>query len=443
MQLVGNGRLITHNPEVPYLDKGCVAFEGNAIADFGKTSDLVERYPGSSFYNARGRVIMPGLTNAHTHIYSAFARGFNLPQKKPNKTFLQILENVWWRLDKVLDTDDSLYSAYATGIECIRNGVTTIFDHHASQFHIPGSLMAIEKALSNLGLRACLCYETTDRDGSEKTDEAIAENISYIDHAASSSMFRGMLGMHASFTLSQETIEKCVDAMGDRDAGFHIHCAEGPEDQADCLEKHGKRVLERLRDSGVLGRKTIAVHNIHASDTEISILKDTNTMAVHNPESNMGNAVGCARVLDMVSSGVTLGLGTDAYASDMFESLKVANLIHKHELKDPGVAFSESVGMLFKGNTEICSRFFPNPIGVIAKGASADVIVVDYTPHTPMDETNCYGHIMFGISGKCVDTVFIGGSCVMKDRVLITVDEDGILSRSREQAADFWKRVVG
>jgi putative selenium metabolism protein SsnA len=442
MHLVGNGRLITHNPEHPFFEDGCVAFEGETIADFGKTSEVKTRHPNSSYYDARGRIIMPGLVNAHTHIYSAFARGLSLPQKKPNLAFSEILQNVWWRIDKVLNEKDNLYSAYAAGIECVRCGVTTIFDHHASQSHVSGSLLAIEKALSDLGLKACLCYETSDRDGLETADEAIKENISYIDHAAGSSSFKGMLGMHASLTLSQETLEKCVDAMGDRNAGFHIHCAEGAEDLEDSLKKYGKRVVERLHDSGILGPKTLAVHNVHISLEEMDILKESGAMAVHNPESNMGNAVGCARALDMISKGILTGLGTDAYTHDMLESLKAANLIHKHELKNPSVGFAESVMMLFQSNPAICSRFFPKPMGIIQKGAAADVIVADSTIPTPIGADNIYGHIMFGLSGRCVDTVYINGACVMRDRAFATVDEDEVLARSREQAADFWKRAT-
>jgi putative selenium metabolism protein SsnA len=439
---VGNGRLITHNPDSPYFEDGCVALDGGVIADYGKTPDIRALYPQSQFYDANERIIMPGLINAHTHIYSAFARGFSIPQERPNLTFSEILENVWWRIDKALNEKDNLYSAYATGIESIRCGVTTLFDHHASQRHVCGSLFTIENALAELGLRACLCCETSDRDGIETANEAIKENVSFIDHSADSDKIKGMFGMHASFTLSKETMEKCVNAMGGRNAGYHIHCAEGIEDLHDCLSKHGKRVVERLHDCGILGPKTLAIHNVHVDGAEMDILKETGTMAVHNPESNMGNAVGCARALDMLSKGILLGLGTDAYTQDMLESLKAANILHKHELKNPSIGFSESVSMLFRNNSAICSRFFPRPVGIIEKGAAADVIVAGCTPHTPMDESNIYGHIMFGLSGRCVDTVFIDGKCVMRDRALQTVDEPEILAHSREQAADFWKRVL-
>lgn len=444
MLLIGNGRLITHTAATPYLEDGCVAVEGNLIADFGTTADMRAKYPGATFEDATGRVIMPGLINAHTHIYSSFARGLSLPQAEPNKDFIDILENMWWRIDKVLNIPDSEYSAYSTGLESVRYGVTTLFDHHASQNHIEGSLFAIAGALQNIGLRASLCYEVSDRDGTAAADTAIRENTAFIDYAAgdTSDMIKGMFGLHASFTLSEQTLEKCVAAMGGRNAGFHVHAAEGIADLHDSLAKYGKRVIERLHDAKILGEKTLAIHNIHINAAEMDLLKATNTMAVHNPESNMGNAVGCTPALQMMQRGVLLGLGTDAYTQDMFESLKVANLIHKHHQCNPSIGFMESFDMLFKNNAAICSRFFDRPLGIIEKGAYADIVIADYTPHTPLHAGNIAGHIIFGMMGRCVDSTMINGRFVMKDRVMQTVDEQAVLAKAREQAADFWKRAT-
>ncbi|MDL2218891.1 putative aminohydrolase SsnA [Ruminococcaceae bacterium OttesenSCG-928-O06] len=444
MLLIGNGRLITWNDKASYIEDGCVAVDGNTIAGFGTTAEMKAQYPDAEFYDAAHRVIMPGLINAHTHIYSSFARGLSLPQAQPNRDFMEVLENQWWRIDKVLNREDNLYSAYSTGLESVRYGVTTIFDHQASQYHVPGSLFAIDEALSAIGLRASLCYEVSDRDGTDIAQKAIEENIAYIDYAAGddSGMRKGMLGLHASFTLSPETLAACVDAMGSRGAGYHVHVAEGIGDLYDSLAKYGKRVVERLHDAGVLGEKTLAIHNIHVNAGEMDILKATNTMAVHNPESNMGNAVGCAAALQMLDKGILLGLGTDAYTQDMFESLKVANLIHKHHLCNPSVGFMESIAMLFQNNRDICARFIPQPLGIVEKGAAADLIVVDYTPHTPLNENTIAGHVMFGIMGRCVDSTMINGRFVMKERKMQTVDEAAVLASARQQSADFWKRVT-
>lgn len=443
MILIGNGRLITQDEKNPYIENGAVAVDGTCIAKVGTTTNLKKEYPGAEFVDAGGRVIMPGLINAHTHIYSSFARGMSLEQPEPNKNFMEILENMWWRMDKSLTLEDTKYSAYATGLESLKYGVTTLFDHHASPYHITGSLRAIADATQDIGIRSVLCYEVSDRDGRDIAMEGIKENVSFIDDAAKdgSDTIHGMFGLHAPFTLSEDTLEKAVAEMGSRDAGYHVHVAEGIDDVYDSLKKYGKRCVNRLFDAGILGEKSIAAHCIHIDGREMDILKATGTAVVHNAESNMGNAVGCANILELLRRGVLLGMGTDAYTQDMFESLKVANIIHKHNLSNPSVAFMESYDMLFHNNRQLASRYFKKPLGILKEGAYADVILVDYTPHTPLNANTVRGHIIFGLMGRCVDSVMTGGKFVMRDRTVVSVDEQAILAKAREQSADFWTRV--
>ena len=443
MLLIGNGRMITHDQNAPYWPDGCVAVENGLIIEVGETDALKAKYAGAVFYDAMRRIIMPGLINTHTHIYSAFARGLSLTQARPNRNFLDILNNLWWRIDKALNERDIRFSAFSTALESVRCGVTTIFDHHASPCHARGSLFAIAEALTEIGLRASLCYEVSDRDGAAAANAGICENIAFMDHAAlyGGDMLKGMFGLHASFTLSAKTLEECLAAKGARETGFHIHVAEDAADVEDSLKKYGLRVAERLYKAGVLGKKTLAVHGVHLHEAEMDILRDTDTMVIHNPESNMGNAVGCAAALTMVEKGVLVGLGTDAYTQDMFESLKAANIIHKHHLHNPSVGFMESLKMLFINNSAICSRFFTRPLGILAAGAAADIIVADYDTHTPLDQDTLAGHIMFGLSGRAVDSVIINGRFVIKERQIQTVDEQAILAQAREQAADLWRRI--
>ncbi len=441
MILIGNGILITQNGACPLLMDGCVAVDGSTIADYGTTQDMKKKYPSAPFYNADGRVIMPGLINTHGHIYSAFARGMILSGGKVSKNFTQILENLWWRLDRALDLPEIEYSAYATYIDGIKNGVTTVYDHHASAGHVPGSLKTIADVAEKLGVRTSLCYEVSDRDGAEIADQGIRENADFIKYAngRNSDMIKGLFGLHASFTLSDETLERCVEAANG--TGFHVHAAEGIDDLYDNLKKYGKRVIERLLDAKILGPQTLAIHAIHINAREMDILRHTDTMVVHNPESNMGNAVGCSAVLQMMDKGILLGLGTDGYTTDMLESFKVANILHKHNMGDPSVAWGESAQMLLKNNAGICERHFSKPLGIIDKGALADIIVVDYEAPTPINENNITSHILFGMSGRSVVSTMINGEFVMKDRVLQTADEREIMAKARETASAFWKRV--
>lgn len=442
MLLVGNGLVITRDEKNSYFENGCVAIKDNVIVEVGSTSELKRKYADAKFIDAQGKVIMPGLINTHMHFYSTFARGMALKDEPPTN-FLEILERLWWKLDKVLTLEDVYYSAMVPIIDCIKNGTTTVFDHHASPYAVRGSLAAIAKATKEAGLRACLCYETSDRDGEEIANQGIAENVEFIKYCKENDddMLKAMFGLHASFTLSDRTLEKCVEAVADTGVGFHIHTAEGIQDVEDSLAKYNKRVVERLADLGILGPKSIAAHCVHVNEKEIDILNDIKANVVHNPESNMGNAVGCAPVLEMMKKGIRVGLGTDGYTSDMFESYKVANILHKFNAKHPSVAWAEVPTMLFENNVAIAAEYFPKPLGKLVPGAYADVIIVDYDPPTPMVPDNFNGHILFGMSGRAVDTTIINGKVVMENRKLVNIDEAEIMAKSRELAKKVWERI--
>lgn len=443
MILIGNGRVITNDNNNTFIENGCIAIEGNMIKEVGETSKIKYKYANKydEFIDAKEKLIMPGMINTHHHIYSAFARGLDL-KNPPAETFTDILKNVWWRIDKKLSLEDIRYSAYTTLIECIKNGVTTVFDHHSSPMSVEGSLFAISNVADELGIRGCYCYEVSDRDGQRILKQGINENIDFIKYAneKEDDMTKGMFGMHASFTLSNESLERCREAMDGIDAGYHIHVSEGIEDLKNSLICSGKRTVERLFDYGILGEKTIASHCIHVNKYELDILKETNTSVVNNPESNMANAVGVAPVIKMIDKGIRIGLGTDGYTNDMFESMKVENIINKHNLCNSNVGFMETAKMIFN-NKEIASKYYNKPLGVLEEGAYADVIVVDYNPMTPMDKNNYFGHILFGVSGRSVDTTVINGKVVMKDRVIVNIDEELIYKKARQVAEKLWKKL--
>jgi len=441
MLIIGNGRLITRGTPNNLIENGAVVVDGRLIKEIGDTDKLHSKYTNAEFVDARNGVIMPGLINAHNHIYSAFARGLSIIGYAPNN-FPEILDGLWWTLDRHLSIEDTHWSAMATYLDCIKNGCTTVLDHHASYGGVCGSLFAIFDAAKELGVRTALCYEVSDRDGEEKMRQAVLENIEFIKFAMAddSDMIKGMMGMHASFTLSDKTITRCREETPEG-IGFHIHVAEGIEDVNDSLAKYGKRVINRLSDLGILGEYTITGHCIHVNNEEMDILKHTGTMVVHNPESNMGNAVGIPPCMEMMRRGILLGLGTDGYTNDMFESKKVANIIHKHVLGNPGAAWNEVPQMLFENNSKICSRIFNTKLGVLEAGAAADIIVSDYIPLTPMSADNCNGHILFGMSGRSIVTTVIDGVIKMKDRELIGIDEEEILAKCRQRAGAMWEKI--
>lgn len=438
MLLIGNGRVITREGTRPYLEGGAVLTDGEIIREVGALKDLKPRYPQAEFVDARGGVIMPGLINAHTHIYSGLARGLAIDGNNPTN-FLEILEGTWWNIDRHLSIDGTRASAYATVLDCIRDGVTTIFDHHASFAEIPGSLFAIKDVCQELGMRACLCYETSDRDGEEKAGQAIDENADFARWAQKQDddRIRAMFGGHALFTLSDRTFEKMVKANNGM-TGYHIHVAEGMNDVYDSLRKYGCRPVNRLLNHGILGEKTLLGHCIHVNPAEMDILRETGTMVVNNPESNMGNAVGCAPVLQMMDKGVLVGMGTDAYTHDMLESLKVFLLVQRHNACLPNVAWGEGTQMLFRNNADIAARYFRKPLGVLKPGAAADVIVMDYKPFTPFSGENVDGHMLFGMMGKNCRTTIINGKVLYRDREFVDIDEEKINAWTLEQSKKLW-----
>ncbi len=446
MILAGNGPLITRDKDNPFYENGAVLYDekkNSSIIACGNFSDLKKTYPSATILDAHGKTIMPGFINAHHHFYSAFARGFTFPGIAP-KEFLTLLKQIWWKLDENLLLEQTEYSAAASCIECIKNGVTTVFDHHASYGAVKGSLSRIYTVVQQAGLRSCLCYEVSDREGSEKMHEAVDENISFIDHTIDENnpMIKALFGLHASFTLSDETLSY-IQTVNTHNSGYHVHVAEGLYDEEMCEKKHGMTICQRFQQNGILNNKTIAAHCIHINPEDQTILKNSGAMVVHNPQSNMGNAVGAADICLLMDKGIVCGMGTDGYTSDMTESLKTAQILQKHERKEADRGFVESVKMLFEGNAEIAQRTFNVPVGMLKKGSPADFIFTDYIPYTPLTKDNYNGHIMFGISGAMTDTVVVNGKLLMKNRQLLTIDESAVKKECRRNAADVWKQIEG
>jgi putative selenium metabolism protein SsnA len=442
MLLIGNGKIITRDSACPFIEDGAVLIEGKFIRETGETSALRAKYKDAEYIDAKGKLVMPGFINTHMHYYSTFARGISLGGK-PATTFGEVLSGLWWRLDKQLTLDDVYYSCIGPMIDEVRSGVTSVIDHHASPRAVEGSLFKIAEAAKLFGIRSNLCYETSDRDGEAAAAAGIKENLDFAKYCKlqNDDMLTSLFGIHAQMTVSAKTLDRCIKAAGETGTGFHIHAAEGIEDVVDAVSKYGMRVIERLYKHGILSEKSIAVHCIHITEEEMDMLKTSGAAVVHNPQSNMGNAVGVSPVLDMMKKGILVGMGTDGYASDVLESYKTAAILHKHAKGIPSVAWAEPPAMLFENNKKIMERFIKGKVGTIAKDHYADIILVDYSGPTPVNAATINSHILFGVSGRHVDTVIINGKTVMKNRVLVNIDEEALLAKSRELAKKLWDRI--
>ncbi len=442
MFILGNGIIITLDKDFQVIPKGGVVIEGERILDIGDTSKLKKQYPEASFKDVQGRLIMPGMINTHTHLYSTFARGMDLKTDQPPTKFIEILEKLWWRLDRTLKEEDIYYSAIYALLDCIKKGTTTIFDHHASANLIEGSLDILAEAVSQSGIRAVLAYEVSDRDGHQKALAGIRENERFIKKVRHNkkNYLNGMIGLHSSFTLQNSTLTRAATLADELEVPFHLHIAEGKEDYYESKTRGYKGVAYRLDRFRILRPGTLAIHGVHLQEEEWEILKKTRSYLIHNPESNMNNAVGALPIQKILDKGVKIGLGTDGYTADLFESIKVGNLLQKHEQGDPQAGSKEVFTMAFQTNREIAAHFFEEKLGILQVGAPADLIVVNYHSPTPISRDNFYFHLLFGITGDIVDSTIVRGKILMEEREIKNIDYIQIAQRTREQAQNFWKR---
>lgn len=439
--LITNATLVTWQPGADLLDSGAVYLADSRIAEVGKSADLEARFPQAERLDAHGQLILPGSICAHTHFYGAFARGMAIPGPAP-KDFPEILERLWWPLDQALDEEGVRYSALVCLIDAIKHGTTTLFDHHASPNALSGSLDVIAGAVNEAGLRAVLCYEVTDRYGPDSAQASIHENAQFIRKSSNHATIAGTFGLHASLTISDETLQECVKVSKQLDTGFHIHVAEHEADEYDSLNKYGTRVVDRLANAGILGEKSIVAHAVHVDLHEMDILRDTGTWVTHQPRSNMNNAVGAADIDGMLRAGIKVCLGNDGFSNCMWEEWKASYLLHKVSSRDPRRANGDNiVKMAIENNAALARTFFPDsPPGFLVPGAAADVILVDYHPTTPLHAGNLPWHILFGFESSMVTTTICAGKILMKDRILQTLDEEAIARRSRELAQATWQR---
>ncbi|MBN1680643.1 MAG: putative aminohydrolase SsnA [Anaerolineae bacterium] len=439
--LITHATLVTWEDPNRLIQDGALVITDGVIQDIGPSAELIARYPDADQLDAQGQLAMPGGICAHTHFYGAYARGMAIPGPAP-KNFPEILARLWWPLDKALDEQAVRFSAQVCLIDAIKHGTTTLIDHHASPNFIDGSLDVIADAVEEAGLRAVLCYEVTDRDGPEKAQAGIAENVRFLKVSRQRPLVSATFGLHASLTLSEKTLEDCAAAAGGLDTGFHIHVAEHEADEEDSLRQYGERIVHRLSRLEILGPKTIVAHAVHVDAHERAVLRESGTWVSHQPRSNMNNAVGAAAIDTMLSEGMALALGNDGFSNNMWAEWKAAYLLHKVANRDPRLAQGDAIArMATDHNARLAEVFFADHvIGKLVPGAVADVILVDYHPFTPLTAGNLPWHIVFGFEASMVTTTIVAGRVLMRDRQLLTLDEDAITSAARAHAPEVWER---
>lgn len=394
----------------------------------GREPAAVDRVPpaaaaGDEVFDCRGRLVTRSFACGHHHVYSALALGMPPPAASP-RGFREILERVWWRLDRCLDRDMVEASALATAVEAVRAGVTFVIDHHSSPNAIPGSLSVIVAALERAGIGCLPCYELSDRDGEAAREQGLEESRGWLGSGRP-----GLVGLHASFTVGDRLLRDAVELAAGFGAGIHMHVAEDPVDQEETVARYGCRVVERLARAGALeSPRTILAHCVHLSDAERALVAGSRAWVAHNVESNLNNAVG-------LPSGRGLGerivLGTDGMHSDMLRSAQAYYFVLASAEKcTPGDVYFRLRG---------ANRYLDEAESL---GCSAgDLVILDYPTRTEITETNVLSHLMYGLTSNHINSVIAGGRFILKNRVLTTLDEAEVNERARAEASRLWKSL--
>jgi cytosine/adenosine deaminase-related metal-dependent hydrolase len=461
--LLKSANIVTFDP--PAIARADLRIAAGRIVE--RRAELDERQD-EEVIDLDGKLVLPGMVCAHTHLYSALARGMPAPPRTP-ANFKEILELVWWRLDRALDEETIYWSAIAGAMDAARVGTTCLFDHHASPSHISGSLQIVREAIERVGLRAVLCYEVTDRGGIGERDHGLGENRAFLRWARSPTLkpqttrglFRGMVGAHASFTLSDESLDACAELMREFDAGLHIHVAEDQCDVEDARSRYGAGVVERLAKHGAINSRTILAHGIHLSGEDIEIARGAGVWFAHNPRSNMNNQVGYAPIAKF---GDRIALGTDGIGADMFEEARFAFFKGRDALgarasrppedvtnqwmragrpgsQAPG---SQALGAddwlrVLSNNHRLATEAFEVDFGALSPGSAADLIVLDYGSPTPLTAENLPWHFTFGMTSASVESVMVNGRFVLRDRRHGLDDE--VYQKARQASEKLWARL--
>jgi putative selenium metabolism protein SsnA len=384
-----------------------------------------------------GCLIVPGNVCAHTHAYSALARG--MPYRLPAPgSFLEILQRIWWRLDRALDQETIRASALVAALEAIRSGTTTLVDHHASPNAIDGSLDIVAEAFEEVGVRGVLCYEVSDRDGATRSREGVEENRRFLARVADGRwpLAQGMVGAHASFTLSEETLGACVEVARASGTGIHVHLAEDAVDEADAVARFGHRAAARLHKAGALDERTLLAHAVHVDPAEAELIQAARASVAHNPRSNMNNGVGRAPLAWL---GERVALGTDGISGDLFTEGRTAYLRAREDDLDTDVTLPLE---LLAHGAAIAGRAFGEPrLGRVETGAPADLVVLDYRAPTPVDGETLPAHWIFGVGAVHVRDVLVGGELMLRDGRPTRLDAEEIAVEARQAARKLWERM--
>jgi putative selenium metabolism protein SsnA len=439
MRLIKNVSIFTGGEDKEYIENGAIKFNEKILKIYRNEKEVDNEC--SEIIDGKGKLLLPGFIISHDHLYSVLARGLGI-EEKPPRNFYEILDKLWWKLDLALDRESIYYSALIGMIDAIKSGVTTIIDHHASYGYILYSLDEIERAQKELNIRVSTCFEVSDRWGEEKSKESIKENLRFIEKHMKKvdKMVAPTFGIHALFTINEKTLKDISDIGKSLNTSFHVHLAEDRFDRDYNIRLFNKSPVERLYQENMLNKKTLLIHCVHIDKNDRELIKEKDSIVIHNPESNMNNAVGLPDIFSILNKNILVGLGTDGFTQDIIREADLLYIAHKHNKMNPNIGFNESYKLIFENNPKIAERIFEEKIGVIRENYVSDFILLDYKPPTPINSDNFFGHFIFGLSSRFVTDVFINGKEVLKNREILGVDEERVFKESQKVAKKLWER---
>ncbi len=442
--LISNGLVVTMDDKRRILNPGYVAIDGDKIVGVGK-GDGRDKFDAEEVIDARGSVVTPGFICAHTHFYGALLRASPWFAKiEPPTDFQQNLQRIWWALDVLLTHEDAYAAALIGSIDFVKTGTTMFFDNISAPNAIEGILDHMEKAVNEVGLRGILSFEATQRRSLEEGVRGVKEDERFIlkNNKDPAKLVKGAIYLHASFTVSDDLFKMAREIANKTGALLSIHVEEGLIDVYHNLERYGLRPIERMEKLGFLGPDVILVHVVQANEDELNIIKKSGAHVAHNAMSNMLNAVGVPPVPKMMRMGINVGIGNDGYIFDVFENMRSTYLIHKVWNLDPRLMAPQEIVEMATVN--VAKMFHvEEELGSLEPGKKADVVIIkpEYTP-TPVNEDTVYGHIVNTFNGKDVRTVIVNGRILMKNRKLMTIDEEKAIEYVHKVVERLWDRLL-
>jgi len=440
--LVKDGIIVTMDRDRRILSDHAVVIQDGRFRAIGKIDEITKDWKTDDVVDASGGIVMPGLVCSHTHLYGMLLRGAKLDVAPPSD-FTQILQRIWWPVDESLTFDDAYASALVGCLEFLKTGTTTFADTYSGPNSIEGVLDRIASAVDEVGIRGLIAFEATERHSKEEGERGVEENVRFARKMRQEQRSKVMplFSLHASFTVTNELIKSVRRLASDLAVPVTIHTSEGLGDLQHNMVRYGKRTVERLRDAGLLAPDVVLAHCVHVNDAELDIVAASGAKVAHNPMSNMLNAVGVAPVPSMLRRGITVGLGNDGYIFDGFENIRAAYLVHRVVSRDPNAI--DPYTILEMATVRGAQLYgLDRELGSIEPGKQADLIVIkpDILP-TPLSSDSVVGHLINTVDGDDVKTVIVDGRVVMRDRKILTADEDETQKKAQGAAAGLWERL--